>query len=104
MRRLHLLETHTTEPDMKAVLLYHSAPDVLSTAPLHYPAHKARVDAFHARGALLAVGTWADPREGSMAIFRTRADAEAFVREDPFVLNGVVARHEIRDWDESLLG
>jgi hypothetical protein len=37
-----------------------------------------------------------------MAIFRTREAAEEFAREDPFVLNGVVARYEIRDWDEVL--
>jgi uncharacterized protein len=88
---------------MKAVLLYRSAKDVMEKVPLHFPAHKARVDAFHARGDLIAVGTWADPREGSMAVFRSRAAAEEFVKEDPFVLNGVVASHEIKDWDETLL-
>jgi uncharacterized protein YciI len=39
-----------------------------------------------------------------MAVFRSRAAAEEFVREDPFVLNGVVASHEIKDWNETLLG
>ena len=89
---------------MKAVLFYRSAKDVLQKAPLHYPAHKARVDAFHARGDLIAVGTWADPGDGSMAVFRSRAAAEEFVREDPFVREGVVASHEIKDWNEGLLG
>jgi uncharacterized protein len=85
----------------RAVVLYTSAPDVMSLAPAHFPAHKARLDAFHARGDLLAVGTFGDPQaEGSMAIFTTRAAAEEFVAEDPFVLNGVVAAHEIRDWDD----
>ncbi len=88
---------------MKAVLFYHSAPDVLAKAPLHFAAHRARLDAFTRTGDLLAVGTWADPREGSMAVFRTRAAAEEFVKGDPFVKNGVVARHEIRDWNEILL-
>jgi uncharacterized protein YciI len=91
---------------MKAVVIYQSAaaPDMLDKARLHYPAHKLRVDAFAARGDLLAVGTWADPREGSMAVFRSRAAAEAFVKDDPFVLQGVVASHEIKDWNEVLLG
>jgi uncharacterized protein YciI len=88
---------------MKTVLLYESASDVMKTAPVHYPAHKARVDAFHARGDLIAVGTWADPREGSMAVFRSRATAEEFVKDDPFVLHGVVARYELKDWNETLL-
>jgi hypothetical protein len=39
-----------------------------------------------------------------MAVFRSRAAAEEFVREDPFVLNGVVQSHEIRDWNEMMLG
>ena len=89
---------------MKAVVLYQSAKDVLEKARLHFPAHKARLDAFHARGDLIAVGPWADPREGAMAVFRSRAAAEEFIREDPFVLNGVVVSHQIKDWNETLLG
>src|SRR3712207_7940284 len=49
-----------------------------------------RSDEFHARGTLLMVGTFGDPRtEGSMAIFTTRESAEEFVADDPFVRNGV---------------
>ncbi len=88
---------------MKAVLFYHAAPDVLTRAPAHFPAHKARLDEFQRSGELLAVGTWADPREGSMAVFRTREAAERFAKDDPFVRNGVVVRHEIKDWNEVLL-
>ena len=85
---------------MKAVVLYTSADDVLSKAPAHFPAHRARLDEFEARGELLLVGTFGDPQaEGSMAVFSERAAAEAFVREDPFVLNGVVSGYEIRDWN-----
>jgi uncharacterized protein YciI len=52
---------------------------------------------------LLMVGTFGDPQEeGSMAIFTTREAAEEFVREDPFVLNGVVRDWHIREWDEAL--
>ncbi len=90
---------------MKYVLLYESADDVLARAPTHFPAHSARVDEFHSRGSLLMVGTFADPQEqGSMAIFTTREAAEEFVAGDPFVLNGVVRRWEVREWDEVLTG
>jgi uncharacterized protein YciI len=86
---------------VRHVVLYASAPDVLSRAPAHFPAHKARLDEFHARGELLLVGTFGDPQEqGSMAIFTTREAAEAFVADDPFVLNGVVRAWEIREWNE----
>jgi uncharacterized protein YciI len=89
---------------VKAVLLYQSSPDVMTKAPVHFPAHKSRLDEFQRRGELLAVGTWADPRDGSMAVFRTRAAAEEFVKDDPFVKNGVVASWQIKDWNEMLLG
>jgi uncharacterized protein len=88
---------------MKHVLFYESAPEVLSKAPAHFPAHKARLDAFHADGTLLMVGTFGDPQaEGSMAIFTTRAAAEEFVADDPFVRNGVVQAWHIREWNEIL--
>ena len=85
------------------VVLYTSAADVAHKAPQHFPAHKERLEAFHARGDLLMVGTFGDPQaEGSMAIFRTAEAAEEFVAGDPFVTNGVVANHEIREWNEIL--
>ena len=89
---------------MKFVLFYDSADDVASKAPPHFPAHKERLDEFHARGELLMVGTFGDPQnEGSMAIFTTRESAEEFARLDPFVVNGVVKRWHVRDWNEVLM-
>jgi uncharacterized protein len=89
---------------VKYVLLYESADDVRNRAPAHFPAHHARLQEFHARGELLMVGTFGDPQEqGSMAIFPTRAAAQAFVDGDPFVLNGVVRGWEIREWNEILV-
>jgi len=98
------LEQFAATAALKAVVIYESAPDVMTKAPIHYPAHKQRVDAFHARGDLVAVGTFGDPRDGSMAVFTSREAADEFVREDPFVLNGVVARATVKDWNETLLG
>ncbi|HWT22950.1 MAG TPA: YciI family protein [Solirubrobacteraceae bacterium] len=88
---------------MKYLLFYTPVEDVLARAPAHFPAHRARLDEFHARGDLLMVGTFADPREGSMAVFTSREAAEEFVAGDPFVDHGVVARWEIREWDEVLV-
>jgi uncharacterized protein YciI len=86
-----------------AVVLYESADDVMTKAPPVFPAHKARLDEFVARGTLLMVGTFGDPQaEGSMAIFTSRAAAEEFVAGDPFVLEGVVRAWHIRDWHEAL--
>ena len=88
---------------MKYVVLYHSAEDALERTAEVYPAHRQRIDEFHARGDLLMVGPFGDPlREGAMSVFRTREAAEEFVAGDPFVLEGVVARYEIREWHEAL--
>jgi uncharacterized protein YciI len=88
---------------MKYVLFYESGDDVASNAPPHFPAHKARLDEFHARGDLLLVGTFADAqKDGSMSVFRTREAAEEFATGDPFVLNGVVRSWRVLDWNEIL--
>ena len=89
----------------KYVLLYESADDVLTKAPPHFPSHVARWKAFRDQGTLLMIGTFANPQEeGSMAIFTTREAAETFAKSDPFVLNGVVRRWSIREWNEAIDG
>jgi len=85
------------------VVLYETNPGAVAVIPEQYPAHRARVDEFHARGELVLVGTFGDPiAEGSMAVFRTREGAEEFVADDPFVTSGVVARWYLREWNEAL--
>lgn len=89
----------------KHVLLYESADAIHERAPQHFAAHSARLEEFRGRGDLLMVGAFGDPqREGSMAVFRTREAAEAFVADDPFVLHGVVRRWELRAWHEMYVG
>ena len=88
---------------MKYVLFYESADDVLARAAEVFPAHRARIDEFHAQGTLLLVGPFGDPqREGSMSVFSTREAAEAFATGDPFVTNGLVKRWYVREWNEVL--
>ncbi|HEX9479607.1 MAG TPA: YciI family protein [Methylomirabilota bacterium] len=88
---------------MKYVLLYESSPDVRVKAPVHFSAHRARMQDFHWRGTLLMAGPFGDPeREGSMGVFTTREAAEEFAQGDPFVLHGVVARWHVREWNEVL--
>lgn len=87
----------------KYVVFYEPADDVASKAPPHFPAHKARLDEFHANGTLLMVGTFADAQaDGSMAVFTTRDAADAFVDGDPFVQHGVVRAWRVLAWNEVL--
>ncbi len=84
----------------KWVLLYETAEGGLPKAQLHFPAHRARLDAFHARGVLLQVGTLGSPPRGALAVFTTREAAEEFMREDPFVLHGAVKPGVIHEWND----
>jgi len=67
-----------------------------------YPRHKAVVDLFVARGEVIGIGPFAD-RGGSLAIFRSREAAEAFVKEDPFILEGLISSFQIREWADQML-
>jgi uncharacterized protein YciI len=89
---------------MKYVSLYESAPDVAVKAPIYFADHRARIAEFHGRGVLLMVGTLGNPPEGAMGVFTSREAAEEFVIGDSFVLNGVVASWQIKEWNEILAG
>ena len=86
---------------MKAVVIGESSGASREAIMKVYPRHKIVVDAFVARGDVIGIGPFADL--GNMAIFRTRAAAEAFVREDPFLLEGLVKSYAIRDWHDQML-
>ncbi len=68
-----------------------------------YPRHKAFLDQFVARGEVVGVGPFLDPGGGNMALFRTRAAAEAFAKDDPFLLAGLVKEYRVKDWGDEML-
>jgi hypothetical protein len=86
---------------MKAVVIGESSGATMEQVMAVYPRHKAVVDMFVARGDVIGIGPFAD--RGNMAIFRTREAAEAFVKQDPFVLEGLVKSYAIREWGDQLL-
>jgi uncharacterized protein YciI len=86
---------------MKAVVIGESSGASRDTIMAVYPRHKAVVDKFIGRGVVLGIGPFADG--GNLAIFKTRADAEAFSREDPFILEGLVKSFVIKEWGDALL-
>jgi uncharacterized protein YciI len=88
---------------VKYVLIYESPSDLdVEELRTQFPAHRARWEVFREQGTLLLIGPYAD-REGALAVFTTREAAEQFAATDPFVLNGLVAKWEIRAWNEALL-
>jgi uncharacterized protein YciI len=68
-----------------------------------YPRHKAFLDPFVARGEVVGIGPFTDAGGGNMALFRTRAAAEAFAAGDPFRLEGLVKEYQVKDWGDQML-
>src|SRR5262249_340879 len=85
---------------MKAVVIGESSGASREAIMAVYPRHKAVVDRFIARGVVVGIGPFADG--GNMAIFKTRAEAEAFSKEDPFILDGLVKSFVMKDGRDSL--
>ena len=86
---------------MKAVVIGESSGASMDMIMTVYPRHKIVIDKYITSGELIGVGPFAD--RGNMAIFKTRAAAEEFVKEDPFILEGVVRSFVIRDWNDTML-
>ena len=68
---------------------------------LLYPRHKVVVEKFIECGEVIGIGPFDD--RGNMAIFKTRDAAERFVKEDPFILEGIVKSFVIRGCDDNLI-
>ncbi|MDP8998812.1 MAG: hypothetical protein M3O46_01735 [Myxococcota bacterium] len=86
---------------MKAVVIGEASGAGMEEIMKVYPRHKVVVDKFIARGLVVGIGPFSDL--GNMAIFKTRAAAEEFTKEDPFILEGLLKSFTIRDWNDSLL-
>ena len=86
---------------MKTVVIGESSGAAMETIMAVYPRHKIVVDKFIEKGEVVGIGPFSD--RGNMAIFKTRAAAEQFVLEDPFILEGLVKSFTIRDWNDSLI-
>jgi uncharacterized protein len=86
---------------MKAVVIGESSGATMEVIMSVYPRHKLVADKYIKRGDVLGMGPFSD--RGNMAIFRTRAAAEEWVKEDPFILEGLVKSYVIKDWNDNLL-
>jgi uncharacterized protein YciI len=86
---------------VKAVIICQSSGAAMEAIMAVYPRHKVIVDKFKDRGQVIGIGPFAD--RGNMGIFRTREAAEAFAKEDPFILEGLVKSFVIRDWNDTML-
>ena len=98
---------------MLYVLIGEDAPDVLSARQAARPAHLARLEALRDEGRLVLAGPMPaidapDPGPagffGSLVVaeFASQAEAERWLREDPYVIHGVFARTSVRPYKRVL--
>lgn len=87
---------------MKAIVLGIGSGASMDAIMAVYPRHKAVVDEFVEHGDVIGIGPFAD-RGGNLAIFRSREAAEAFVKRDPFILEGLIKSYDIREWADQML-
>jgi uncharacterized protein YciI len=81
------------------LLTYTLAPDYLERRPAYRDAHLAYAWAAVERGEALLGGALV-PAEEAMLLFQgdDGSAAEAFARNDPYVLNGIVIAWRVREW------
>jgi len=85
---------------MHYLLLYDYADNAVERRAPFREEHLGLAREAVARGELLLGGAFAEPVDGAALLFRTADPSvvEAFVRRDPYVLNGVVTRWRVRPW------
>lgn len=88
---------------MKYFSFYEMAADAAPRLGEVYPAHRAHLEAYHARGLVLAAGPLGDPPSGAIGIFVSLEAAESFCREDPFVREGLVGSWKVLPWRAAFL-
>jgi len=86
---------------MKTVVIGEGSGATMETIMSVYPRHKVVVERYIQRGEVIGIGPFDD--KGNMAIFKTRAAAEQFVTEDPFILEGLIKSFTIKDWNDTLI-
>ncbi len=81
-------------------LIYHVVDDYVTRRAVYREEHLRLARQAHRRGELLLGGAFSDPVDRALLVFRTpdRTTIEDFVRNDPYVKNGLVTRWEIRSW------
>ena len=82
-------------------LVYDLVDDYLDRRPPLRSEHLALAEAARERGELLLAGALAEPADTAVLVWAegSRDAAERFVREDPYVVNGLVKRWTLQPWN-----
>ena len=85
---------------MHYILFYDVVADYVAKRAPFRDEHLALVRKAHERGEIVLAGALADPPDGAVLVFRGASPdvAEAFVKADPYVANGLVTSWRVRKW------
>jgi hypothetical protein len=81
------------------VLMYDYVEDVVAKREPFRSAHLDLAREMYEAGLLRLAGALTDPIDSALFVFTDRRSAEQFVRRDPYVANGLVPSHRIREWN-----
>ena len=81
-------------------LIYYVVDDYVTRRTEFREVHLRLANESSLRGELVLGGAFSDPADRSMLIFQVndKSIIEKFVKNDPYVINGLVKRWEIRPW------
>jgi uncharacterized protein len=81
-------------------LMYELVDDYLIRRAEFRDQHLKMAHELKARGEIVMAGAFADPADKALLVFRAedRSVPESFARTDPYVINGLVKRWEVRAW------
>jgi uncharacterized protein YciI len=85
---------------MHYILFYDVVDDYITKRAPFRSAHLELLRQAHERGEVVLAGALAEPPDGAVIVFSGASPeaAEAFVKVDPYVLNGLVKESRIRKW------
>jgi uncharacterized protein len=81
-------------------IIYHLVDDYMSRRGQFREEHLKLAKELNERGEMILAGAFSDPPDKSLLIFRVadKSVIENFVKNDPYVKNGLIAKWEIREW------
>jgi len=85
---------------MYFILFYTTVKDYIKKRVPFRQAHLAYAEEANKRGELILAGALADPADSAVLVFKGDSPkvAEEFVKNDPYVKNGIITKWEIRPW------
>ena len=82
-------------------LIYDLVDDYITRRTEFRSAHLQLAREANQRGELLFAGAFSDPFDQSLLVFRGKdpSGAENFAKKDPYVMNGLVKKWKVRQWN-----